>query len=109
VSVKNLRFFATAPAANATHGFNGHTVQANYDAANHKQTAYGVAATTSTRTPEVVPTVAPGSANIGIGGSLTGSLTAAGTSDFVVSQIQLSPSAVAGTTMTLTFRHDEIA
>ena len=35
-----------------------------------------------------MPTSAPGSANLGIGGSLTGNLTAAGYSDFLVHQIQ---------------------
>jgi hypothetical protein len=109
VEVRNLKFFATAPGANATHQFNGHTSQATYDSANHKQTVFAQPATTATRTPEAVPTSAPGSANVGIGGSLTGVLSAAGSSDYVLSQIRTTGAATAGATLTLTYRYDEVA
>jgi hypothetical protein len=109
VSVRAFRFFATSPASNTTHHFNGSTVQATYDSANHKQTVYAVPATNATRTPETVPTSAPATGNIGIAGSLTGELLATGSSDFLVSQIRTGSPATAGTTVTLSYRYDEIA
>lgn len=109
VSIRNLKFFSTAPSANTSHHFNGHTSEATYDSANHKQTVYAAPATTSTRTPEAVVTSAPGTANMGIAGDLTGELTATGFSDYLLSQIRTTGSAVAGTTLTNTYRYDEIA
>lgn len=52
----------------------------------------------------------PGTANIGIGGSLTGSLEAEGDSDFIVLQASIGASAAAGAVQqkTLTFVYDEI-
>jgi hypothetical protein len=70
---------------------------------------YADPVTTATRTPEAVPTAAPGSPNIGIAGDLTGELTAAGKSDFLLSQIRTNGSAVAGTTLTSTYRYSEVA
>lgn len=107
VAVKNLKYFATAPATNTSHLFNGHITQGTYDTT--KKTAYEQPDQLSADTPNAVPTSAPASANIGIGGSLTGQLTAAGFSDFVVSIITTTASATAGTTLTVTFRYDEIA
>jgi hypothetical protein len=108
--IRNLRYFATAPAANTTHNFNGHGTQATYDGANHKQTTYLQAAVTPTRTPETVPVVAPVTANIGFNGLLAGEINAAPAfSDFIVSQVRTTASATAGTTLTITFRYDEVA
>jgi hypothetical protein len=108
--IRNVRYFATSPAANTTHQFNGHITQGTYDGANHKQTVYAQPAITLTRTPETVPVVAPASANIGIAGSLVGEITAAPAfSDYIVSQVRTTASATAGTTLTITFRYDEVA
>lgn len=107
--VKDLKFFATAPGLNATHHFNGSTVQATYDSVNHKQTAYSQPATSATRTPEGVPTAATASANIGIAGSLTGVLTAVGQSDYLIHQIRTVSAATSGVEMTLTYRYTETA
>jgi hypothetical protein len=56
-----------------------------------------------------VPTGDPGTANVSIGGSLGGSLTAAGYSDYVVMQMQTTTGAAAGDTSTYTFtlQYDE--
>jgi hypothetical protein len=108
VSVRAFRFYGTAPAANATHYFNGALDQATYDSANHKITAYAVVATTPTRTPEVVPQAAPASANIGVSGILAGELTAPGQSDYLYSQIRTTASAISGTVMTNTYRYEEV-
>lgn len=107
VSIQNLKYFATTPAANTTHQFNGNTVQGSYDTT--KKTVYETPDQSAGDAPNNVPTAAPGSANIGVGGSLTGSITSPGFSDFVVSIITTTVSAVAGTSLTVTFRYDEIA
>ena len=56
-----------------------------------------------------MPTAIPGSANLGIGGSLTGSLTKTGYSDFLVHQIQTTRSALAGSTTVMNYQYDETA
>lgn len=56
-----------------------------------------------------MPTSIPGSANLGIGGSLTGSLTKSGHSDFLVYQIQTTEAAVAGSTTVMNYSYDETA
>jgi hypothetical protein len=54
-----------------------------------------------------MPTQIPGSANLGIGGSLTGSLTKIGYSDFLVHQIQTTKAALSGTTTVMNYQYDE--
>ena len=56
-----------------------------------------------------MPTSIPGSASLGIGGSLTGSLTKSGSSDFLVHQIQTTEAAVAGSTTVMNYSYDETA
>ena len=46
---------------------------------------------------------------VGIGGSLSGSLTATGSSDYIVHQIQTTGSATAGSTSTMNYQYDETA
>lgn len=88
-AVKTLRYWSdTARPSGSTFQFNGHVTQGTYDTS--KKTTYETPGTGTTKTPNSVPTSAPGSANIGIGGSLTGSLTSAGSTDFVVSQIRVT-------------------
>jgi hypothetical protein len=66
-------------------------------------------ASTSTVATQTMPTATPGSANLGIGGSLTGSLTATGSSDYLVHQIQTNAADSAGSTSTINWQYDEIA
>ena len=56
-----------------------------------------------------MPTSIPGSANLGIGGSLNGNLTKSGYSDFLVHQIQTARSALAGSTTVMNYSYDETA
>ena len=58
---------------------------------------------------QIMPSSAPGSPNLGIGGSLTGSLTSTGYSDFLVHQIQTASTALAGSVTTMNYQYDEIA
>lgn len=53
---------------------------------------------TSTIATDNVPTSDPGTANVPIGGSLSGSLTSAGYSDYIVLQLQTTTAAAAGDT-----------
>lgn len=83
---------------------------------NARTATYGGAATYATPTvttsvvaTQAMPTSAPGSANLGIGGLLTGSLSAAGSSDFLVHQIQTNVADVAGSTSTMNYQYDETA
>ena len=86
-----------------------------YLKSNLKTSAYSAAtyatpvATTSTVATTNIATTLPASANLGIATSLTGTLTAAGYSDYCVLQIQTNASDTAGTTITLRFQWDEVA
>jgi len=66
-------------------------------------------ATASTIATEAMPTAAPATANLGIGGSLTGSLTAIGSSDYLIHQIQTDLTDIAGSTSTMNYQFDEVA
>jgi hypothetical protein len=56
-----------------------------------------------------MPTSEPTGANLGIGGSLTGNLEAAGESDYLVHQIQTDLADTAGSTSTQNWQYDETA
>jgi hypothetical protein len=66
-------------------------------------------ATTSTQATQAMPTSDPGATNLGIASSLTGSLTAAGYSDYLVHQIQSNAGDTAGSTSTMYYQYAEIA
>ena len=65
--------------------------------------------TNSTIATQTMPSSEPSGANLGIGGALAGSLTAAGESDYLVHQIQTNAADVAGSTSTMNFQYDETA
>jgi len=65
--------------------------------------------TVSTLATQVMPTSEPTDANLGIGGSLTGELTAAGSSDYLIHQIGTDAGDVAGSTSTMNYQYDETA
>lgn len=65
-------------------------------------------ATTSTQATQTMPTSLPAT-NLGIAGSLSGSLTATGYSDYLVHQIQTNAADTAGSTTTLNYQYDETA
>ena len=58
---------------------------------------------------QVMPSSVPATANLGIGGSLSGSLVAAGYSDYLGHQITTDASATAGSTSTMNYQYDETA
>jgi hypothetical protein len=57
-----------------------------------------------------MPTADPGAANIGIGGSLTASLTSTGYSDFIIVQASIGATASAGAVQqkAFTLQYDEV-
>jgi len=91
-AVSRLKFWGSPPgnATGLTHKFNGHTTQGTYDSS--KRTAYSAPVTTTGNVPNTVPTSEPATANIGIGGSLTGQLTGAGYGDYILHQVQVGAS-----------------
>jgi len=85
---------------------------------NARTTSYGGAATyatpvgdatDSTVATQVMPTSEPTGSNLGIGGSLSGALTATGASDYLVHQIQTNAADTAGSTSTMNYQYDETA
>ena len=103
--ISNIKVWRTGPMGNgAIHLTNASNV--NYSGA----PTYSQPSTASSSiATQVMPTSAPGPANLGIGGSLDGVLTSSGYSDFLVHQIQTTTTATAGTTTTLNYQYDEIA
>lgn len=63
----------------------------------------------STPADQTMPTAEPATANLGIDGSLAGSLAAVGYSDWLIHQIQTNVADVAGSTSTLNYQFDETA
>jgi len=83
---------------------------------NARTAAYGGAETyaqptvsASSIATEAMPESEPGSANLGIGGALAGELTAAGSSDYLVHQIQTDVGDVVGASCTMHYQYDETA
>ena len=64
----------------------------------------------STIATTVAPTADPATANVGIGGSLSGSLTAEGDSDYILLQASVTTAASAGAVnqKTFTLQYDEV-
>lgn len=68
--------------------------------------------TTSTQGTQTTPTSEPTGANVGIAGSLAGTITTAGAtsySDFIVHQIQTNVADTVGATTTLNYQYSEVA
>jgi hypothetical protein len=103
--IDNLKVWRTgALGGAATHVTNART--ATYGGALSYATPVATAVTSVDQT---MPTSVPGSANLGIGGSLTGSLTATGQSDYLAHQIVTNAADVAGSTSTMNYQYDETA
>lgn len=106
-AVGELRVWGEAPSdPECTLHYNGSLVEATYDGANHKRTSFATPATTSTRTPEDLPTSRPATANLGITGDLTDTLTAPGSSDYLLIQVRTTVDAEAGDTVVISFEYE---
>lgn len=103
--IDNLQVWRTgALGGSATHVTNART--SSYGGAPTYATPVTSAITGADQT---MPTSDPGAANLGIGGSLTGSLTDVGYSDYLIHQIVTNGADTAGSTSTMNYQYDETA
>lgn len=102
--IDNLQVWRTgALGGAATHKTNART--SSYAGA----PTFATPVTTASAFTQTMPSSAPGTANLGIGGSLAGNLTATGSSDYLVHQIQTNAADIAGSTSTMNYQYDETA
>lgn len=75
----------------------------------YSSTSYATPATASVSGYADMPTADPGTANIGIAGSLAGSITVVGSSDIIKMQLQTGPTTPPGNAnqKTITLQYDE--
>lgn len=92
-----------------TGGTHGHVTNA-------RETSYGGAPTYAepvntaiAGADQAMPTSEPTGANLGIGGSLSGTLTDVGYSDYLIHQLTTDASATAGSSSTMNYQYDETA
>jgi len=71
--------------------------------------AYATPVSGASKAVSAIPTSDPGSANVSIGGNITGNLSASGYSDYIVTQLNTTSAAVAGDTSlaVFTLNYDE--
>ena len=106
--IDNLKVWRTG--ALGTGGTHAHLTNARLTSyAGALAYATPVATTPVATVTEAMPSSVPATANLGIGGSLTGALTAAGYSDYLGHQITTDASATAGSTSTMNYQYDETA
>ncbi len=103
-AIDNLQIWRTSALGGAaTHVTNART-------AAYARKAYVAPTESATaQADQTMPTSDPAASNLGIDGSLSGSRTAAGHSDFLVHQIQTNGADVAGSTSTMNYQYDETA
>lgn len=104
-AIQNLKIWRTG----ALGGAAVHLTNAKLSAYAGAPTYATPVATASPLAVNTMPSSVPATANLGIGGSLTGSLTAVGSSDYLVDQIQTNAADVAGSTSTKNYQYDEVA
>jgi hypothetical protein len=104
-AILNLKVWRTgALGGSATHLTNaGETT--DYSALSYAQPVK----TAIANVDNAMPTSAPATENLGIGGALGGSITANGYSDYLVHQIDTDAADVAGSTSTMNYQYDEVA
>lgn len=103
--INNLKVWRTgALGGSATHVTNART--SSYGGAPTYATPVASAVTGADQT---MPTSEPGSANLGIGGSLTGERTTTGYSDYLIHQIVTNGADTVGASTTMNYQYDEVA
>lgn len=103
--VKNLKVWRTS----ALGGSAVHVTNARESSYGGAATYATPVATSSAVATQTMPTSEPTGANLGIGGSLTGELTATGLSDYLVHQIQTNGADTVGASCTMNYQYDEVA
>lgn len=103
-SVRNLKVWMTGTLSGSD------VLRTSATATNYAQKTYGTpSSSASSKATYVIGTSEPSGANVGISGSLSGEITAAGYSDYVVFQLFVHSSTTQGATVTLNYQYDEIA
>ena len=98
-SISDLRFYLSAGSVSAAE-----PLLASIATSGYVQPAFASPVqSASTQAINAIPSGNPGSANVGISGSLAGSLVVPGRSDFIVAQLGISASAEAGALPSKTF------
>lgn len=105
--IDNLKVWRTGSLG--TGGTHAHVTNARTSSYGGAATYATPVATAITGADQTMPTSEPGSANLGIGGSLSGALTGTGYSDYLIHQITTDASATAGSTTTMNYQYDETA
>lgn len=103
-AIDNLKVWRTGALAGST----THVTNARESSYNNISYATPVA-TAITNVDQTMPTSEPTGANLGIGGSLSGQITSAGYSDYLVHQLVSDSGDVAGNTTTMNYQYDETA
>jgi hypothetical protein len=107
--IDNLQFWMSASGSGYV---TGEKLLVSATTASYAGTDSYVAPTTAAdaQANNTMPVADPAAANIGVGGSLTGSLTSAGDGDFIVVQASITGAASAGAVQqkTFTLQYDEV-
>jgi len=105
VKIDNIKVWrTTALGGSAVHKTNARTE--DYGGA---ETYAQPTADASSVADQTMPVTEPATANLGIGGALDGELTDAGSSDYLVHQIQTDAGDVEGASCTMHYQYDETA
>jgi hypothetical protein len=104
--ITNLRIYCDPATTGWTLFTNCTTNATNY--ASSKITVYVQPTVGTGAVPYAVPTADPGTANLGIAGSLTGSLTATGSSDYCYLQLRASSAVTTSFSSPCYFAYDDI-
>ena len=106
-SIGNLKVWRTGSLG--TGGTHGHVTNARTSSYGGAPTYAQPVNTAITGADQAMPTSEPGGANLGIAGSLSGTLTGTGYSDYLIHQLTTDSSATAGSSSTLNYQYDETA
>lgn len=106
-AINNLKIWRTGSLG--TGGTQTHVTNARLSSYGGAATYATPVATAITGADQTMPSSVPATANLGIAGSLSGSLTATGYSDYLIHQITTDASATAGSTSTMNYQYDEVA
>jgi hypothetical protein len=106
LGVANVRVYCDPSVSGWSLFANAHTVQGTYDA--KKLTAYLAPSVVTTDVPNALPVADPGSPNLGIAGSLSGTLAAVGWTDYLRIQLRAAAGVVASFSSPCFFAYDDV-
>lgn len=106
LGIANVRVYCDPTVAGWSLFANAHTVQATYDA--KKLTAYLAPSVNTADVPNALPVSDPGTPNLGIAGSLSGTLAAVGSTDYLRLQLRAGAGVVASFSSPCFFAYDDV-